>query len=80
MRGPVDWMCYKHIESDPKLCLKTHQVVFKRLNSQFMVACTESWLKKQNTARKHKQTNKNSKQTNKKPKPKTQRSPFPPKS
>lgn len=42
-------MCFKHIENDLKLCLKTHQVVFKRLNSQFMVACIQSWLKKNKT-------------------------------
>lgn len=29
-KGPVHCVCFKHIESDLKLCLKTHQVVFKR--------------------------------------------------
>lgn len=70
-------MCFKHIESDLKLCLKIHQVVFKILNSRFMVAFPQSQFKKKTKHSKKKQTqiNKNPKQTNKKPKP--QQSLFP---
>lgn len=47
--------CVSNTLNDLKLCLKIHQVVFKILNSRFMVAFPQSrFKKKQNTARKNK--------------------------
>lgn len=50
----VHRMCFKHIESDLKLCLKIHQVVFKILNSRFMVAFPQSQFKKKNKTQQEK--------------------------